>query len=265
MPVLGFGTSQIKETEPIYTAIVKAGYRHIDTATRYANEEYVGEAIEKAIAEGAVKREDLFITTKLWHSDYSDPEAALKLSLQKLKLDYVDLYLIHWPNNFFTDDKNKVPMHVLWPKMEALVDSGLAKSIGVSNFNTQLLADIMTYCLIKPACNQIQIHPMCAQEELVDFLMAHNIMPVAYSPIGRIGQASGPTINILEHDDTGLLETMGTKYGKTAYQIILNWGLARGYAVIPKASSLKHQESNFQAKDFRLEDADVKAITDKFN
>ena len=132
MPSLGFGTSGIKSTEPFYSAL-KVGYRHFDTATKYANEQFIGEALTRGIQEGLVKREDLFITTKLWDTDYSDPEAALRLSLKKLQTDYVDLYLVHWPMNGVIE--NKVPMHVLWAKMEQLVELGLTRSIGVSNFN----------------------------------------------------------------------------------------------------------------------------------
>ena len=151
---MGFGTYGIKSVEPIETAIVEVGYRHLDTASLYANETEVGQAAANAIAKGAVKREDLFITSKLWHTDYKDPEGALKQSLAKLNMPYVDMYLIHWPFNYLGGEY-KVPMHQLWPQMEALVEKGLAKAIGVSNFNLQLLADMLTYCKIKPACNQI--------------------------------------------------------------------------------------------------------------
>lgn len=132
MPAVGFGTSGIYEVSPFVTAI-KVGYRHIDTATRYENEQYIGEAVTQTVSEGVVKREELFITTKLWHDDYNDPEAALRLSLKKLQTDYVDLYLIHWPLN--GHGPHKVPMHKLWAQMESLVEKGLTRSIGVSNFN----------------------------------------------------------------------------------------------------------------------------------
>jgi diketogulonate reductase-like aldo/keto reductase len=119
MPTMGFGTSGIYSVEPFVNAI-KNGYRHIDTAKRYENEQFIGEAIKITIAENIVKREDLFITTKLWHDNYDAPEDALRLGLQKLNVEYVDLYLIHWPNNGMID--NKIPMHILWAKMEALVE-----------------------------------------------------------------------------------------------------------------------------------------------
>jgi diketogulonate reductase-like aldo/keto reductase len=115
-------------------------------------------------------RDELFVGTKLWQDDYADPEAALRLSLKKLRLDYVDLYMIHWPHNGV--GPVKVPMHKLWPMMESLVAKGLTKSIGVSNFNIQLLADMLTYCKIRPAVNQIQLYPECAQTELCSWLQS---------------------------------------------------------------------------------------------
>ena len=118
----------------------------------------MGQAVANAITKGAVTREELFITSKIWHTDFEDPEAALRTSLTKLNLPYIDMYLIHWPLNYLGCDY-KVPMHKLWPQMEALVEKGLTKAIGVSNFNLQLLCDMLTYCKIKPACNQIEIHP----------------------------------------------------------------------------------------------------------
>ena len=154
MPIMGFGTWQIKDADVFYRAL-KNGYRNFDTATVYGNEEMLGEALERGIQEGIATRENIFIATKLWHSDYADPEAALRLSLSKLKTDYVDLYLIHWPNNGVGGGVLTLPMYALWKKMEELVKKGLAKSIGVSNFNIQLLADMLTYVEIKPAVNQV--------------------------------------------------------------------------------------------------------------
>ena len=119
LPVMGFGTSRITEVDKIESAI-KAGYRHLDTASFYGNEDVVGEALSRCIEQGVVSREDIFVTTKIWHTEYEDPEKAIRQSLTKLKLDYVDLYLMHWPNNGFS--MPKVPLHVFWPKLETLVD-----------------------------------------------------------------------------------------------------------------------------------------------
>ena len=132
MPRIGFGTGGIMDASQIETAI-RAGYRHLDTASWYKNEEFVGQAIASCIAAGVVQRKDLFITTKMWHTEYEDPEAAIRGCLERLGLDYVDMYLVHWPANGVVE--NKVPMHVLWPRLEALQQQGLCKAIGVSNFN----------------------------------------------------------------------------------------------------------------------------------
>lgn len=151
MPSVGLGTYLIKDVDILEKAITEAGYRALDTASMYQNEEFVGEAVQRAIASGAVKREDIFIVTKLWHTDYADPEAALRSSLAKLKTDYIDCFLIHWPNNLDSDSKK--PFHILWAELEQLVAKGLTKSLGVSNFNVQLLSDLLCYAKVKPVCN----------------------------------------------------------------------------------------------------------------
>ncbi len=131
MPILGLGTSSVKNAN-IFEQAINVGYRHFDTASYYDNEEFLGEAIQRAISAGVVKREELFIVTKIWHNEYAEPEVALRRSLAKLKLDYVDCYLIHWPNNLASESKK--PYHVLWAELESLVEKGLTKSLGVSNF-----------------------------------------------------------------------------------------------------------------------------------
>ena len=164
MPTVGLGTYSLtdpdKTPQLVYDAIVQGGYRLLDCATLYANEELVGLGVERAISEGHVRREDLFIVTKVWMSDFKDPAAALNLSLRKLKTNYVDLYLIHWPAGYFQPDPaNRVPMHVLYPQLEAFVDAGLTKALGVSNFNLQMLADLLCYCRIKPVANEVELSP----------------------------------------------------------------------------------------------------------
>ena len=129
----------------------------------------IAEALQEIFAEGELKREDIFITTKLFHDQHRAVELAVKESLARLKLDYIDLYLIHWPDSFF-DATAKVPLHILWGNLEVLVDRGLIKSLGVSNFNVQLLADLLTYARHKPVCNQIELHPYNTQVELLRFL-----------------------------------------------------------------------------------------------
>lgn len=135
------------DKDAIVRAVVEAGYRHLDCAMIYKNEELVGEALKEIFAAG-IKREEIYITTKLWHSGYNDVEAACRESLTKLGLDYVDLYLIHWPVGFYTEPK--MPLHKLWPNMEALIEKGLTKSIGLCNHNTQMIWDLLCYAKIKP-------------------------------------------------------------------------------------------------------------------
>ena len=157
----------------MYDAIVQCGYRLLDCATYYKNEELVGQAIQRSFTEGGLTRDDLFIVTKLWMTDFKDPEAALRLSLSKLQLTHVDCYLIHWPAGYFdTDPANRVPIHQLYAKLEQLVDMGLTKSIGVSNFNLQLMADLLCYCRHKPVVNEIELNPTLIQSELLRFLKA---------------------------------------------------------------------------------------------
>jgi len=190
MPQMGLGTLFLKDVKAIEHAITKVGYRHIDTASITMNEKEVGTAVNNAIDHGGLTRDELFVTTKIWHNQYQDPEAALKKSLSQLKLDSVDMYVIHWPNNFFSNPQ--VPMHMLWQDMERLVDQGLTQSIGLSNFNIQLTADLLTYARHKPVYNQVQINPYNTQADAVAFMLANNIAPVASSPLGRLASKMGP-------------------------------------------------------------------------
>ena len=180
MPMLGLGTDGITDPVIISRAILEIGYRTIDTASRYKNEEVIGQAVKLAIEDPSerVTRDNLFVITKVWVEDVEDVEAACRLSFKKLDLDYVDLYLLHWPIAIrtlpLTDDQRspqyeiiKMPIHKIWPQLEALVELGLARSIGVSNFNVQSLWDLLTYCKIRPAVNEVEIHPLYNQEGLV--------------------------------------------------------------------------------------------------
>lgn len=185
MPTVGLGTAEHFDEASMVAAIMEAGYLAVDTASQYENEGVLGAALQKCFAQGK-KREDLFIATKIWHQEYHDVEAAVRGSLKKMQLDYLDLYYIHWPLGYFTEGA-RTPVHVLWPQMEALVEKGLVKSIGVSNFNTQMLLDLLCYCKIKPAVNQIELNPLCAQYDLVDFCHSHDVRPVAFTPLCRPG------------------------------------------------------------------------------
>jgi diketogulonate reductase-like aldo/keto reductase len=150
----------------------------------------------------------------LWHDEYADVEGALKRSLERLKLDYVDMYIIHWPMGYYSEPRK--PVHALWPEMEALVEKGLTKGIGVSNYNTQMIWDLLCYCKIKPACNQIELNPQCPQVELVRFLHAKDIRPVAFTPVARPG-AVGKGDQVTPKDwpdlrDNEILKALAEKY-----------------------------------------------------
>lgn len=265
MPKIGLGTYGMDTVDEYFTAIVEVGYRHIDTASMYKNEHLIGEALERVFTETDIKREDLFIVTKLWGNQKKNVEGALKQSLERLRLDYVDLYLVHWPVAYEEDSEGKpvpakIPNHKTWADMEKLVHSGLTKSIGVSNFNVQSLMDLLAYCEIKPVCNQIELHPYLVQEDLVKYLKDNEIIPVAFCPMIRAGleERNAPK-NVFELE---IFKDLSKKYNKTSGQIILNWGIQRGHAVIPKSSKKERLIENYGCKYFELEKEDVEKITE---
>ena len=187
-PKIGLGTCNLKEIEQVVYQSIKDGVRLIDTASKYENEEQVGKGIKKAIDEGILKREDLFIVTKCWIDEKKDPENALKNSLQKLQLDYVDLYLDHWPSGKYygKEDEKKfefVSMREMWPKMEQLVEKGMTKFIGVSNYNVQNLLILLSKCKIKPSVNEVEFQPYLYQKELLYFCDKENIKIFSYNPL----------------------------------------------------------------------------------
>lgn len=249
IPVVGFGTWQSKDGEEAYNAVkiaLDAGYRHIDTAAVYGNEESVG----KAIADSGIPREDLFITTKLWGvGTTADAAAALDESLKKLGLDYVDLYLIHWPNpkafrpDFETRNAN------VWKAMEAGVKAGKARAIGVSNFHPRHLKPLLKVAEIKPAVNQIMVNPSDQQEAIVNFNVDNNILTEAYSPLG-----TGKIFEVAE------LNSLATKYGKTVAQIVLRWSLHKGYLPLPKSVTESRIRENADLFDFHLSIEDIAFI-----
>ena len=165
-------------------AVMKADFVKIDTASYYQNEEVVGDALKECFAKGK-KREEIYVATKIWHNEYNDIEGAMRRSLKKLQLDSVDLYYLHWPAGFYAECKK--PVHVIWAELEALLDKGLTKSLGVSNFTGQMLRDLLCYARHKPVVNQVELNPQISQVELVDFCLSVDVRPVAYTPVARPG------------------------------------------------------------------------------
>ena len=270
IPSIGLGTAYINSdiSELVYSSI-KDGTRLIDTAAVYGSEEGVGKGVKKAIKEGIVKREDLFITTKLSKYEMSNPEACIKKSLKQLDMDYVDLYLIHWPK-FFDYDKNGnkinlAPIHKVWPLMESFVEKGYTKYIGVSNFNTQSLLNLLSFCKIKPLVNEIELHPYLYQKKLVEFCKRENIIVFGYNPLVKgcycAETAEENMRNLLGEK---LIVDLSKKYNKTVGQIVLNWSVSREVIPIPMTSNLHRMKENLASNEFVMEENDLKKI-DKLN
>jgi alcohol dehydrogenase (NADP+) len=254
MPLMGFGTFLAEEEkdliENIVYAITEVGYRHVDTAKLYNNEEAIGKALQICFEKG-IKREDLFITTKLWRDSMDDPEREIKQSLEKLQLDYLDLYLIHWTVtdvDWETFEIKGPPMHEVWSNMEKLVEQGLTKSIGISNCNAMLFVDMLAGAKIKPVTNQIETNPYFSQDKFIKFMDKFGVKTTAYAPIG----ASGFTGNDLLEDET--LTRIAQNSTVTTAQLALAWNMARGVAVIPKSMSKERIKENFEALKITLDE-----------
>lgn len=241
MPSLGFGVYKIPDDEvgvAVRTAL-DLGYRSIDTATLYGNERGVGEAVRS----GAVAREDLFVTTKLWNTEHGYDSAlrAFDTSLAELGMDYVDLYLIHWP----------VPAEdryvETWRALEKLHADGRARAIGVSNFQVPHLQRLLDETEVVPAVNQIELHPFLQQSALRDFHEKHGIATEAWSPLARGGE-------LLETD---VVRAVARKHNRTPAQVVLRWHLDLGHVVIPKSVTPQRIQENFEVFDFALDQQDI--------
>lgn len=243
IPALGYGTWQLREQECL-TGVQKAleiGYRHIDTAQIYENEEFVGAAIKNS----GVERKDVFLTTKIWMSNVRDGalQKSLDGSLKKLKTDYVDLLLIHWP-------VKEIPFTEQMAALQKVQKDGRAKLIGVSNFTVAQMTEVVETLGVDLATNQVEYHPFLSQSAVYDYMMDHGMFLTAYSPLAR------GKIN-----DEKDLQSLAHKYGKTVGQIALRWLVQQeGVAAIPKAASEKHMRENFNIFDFTLDEMDMKII-----
>ncbi len=239
MPYLGLGVFKVKDGEEVVNAVtyaLDAGYRHIDTAAAYQNENGVG----KAVQQHQVPREEVFITSKLWNSQqgYDAAIRAFHQSIQRLKTDYLDLYLIHWP----VKEKYKES----WKALETLYNEGKIKAIGVSNFLRHHLDDLLQSSNITPMVNQVEFHPYLVQQELLDFCLSNNIRYEAWSPLMQ-----GEAFEVEE------LKSLAQKYGKSVAQLILRWDLQKGVVTIPKSVHANRIKENAQLFDFEISTEDV--------
>ena len=235
IPQIGLGVWQIRNDQVAQVVVwaLAAGYRHIDTAKVYGNEVGVG----LGIAQSGLKRTDIFVTTKLYLTDILDPQRGLHDSLTRLGLDYVDLYLIHWPFPFWQS---------AWKKMSTLVDSGLTKSIGVSNFSIKQLEALKKLGGFIPAVNQIELSPFSYKKELVDYCQSQGIIVEAYSPLTHGHLIQNQKISRL-----------AAKYQHTNPQILLRWGLQHNFVILPKSTSQNHLKDNLNIFDFEINSSDM--------
>lgn len=275
MPMIGLGTwnAQGKELKDAVKAAIYSGYRHIDTASNYRNEHLVGEAINECIRENVIKREDLFVTTKLWNNSHSRASVphALNKSLRALDLTYVDLYLIHYPIGYQEGDilspmdaggqviTSDVDYVETWLGMEDVRRFGLTKSIGVSNFNEEQLSRILSSCSIAPAMNQVECHPYLSQARLIDFCRSHNIELTAYSPLGSPGRID-PNLQEPYLIEDPVVTALARKYQRPAAHILIRYQLQRNVVVIPKAIQESHIKSNLDALRFELSQNDMRKL-----
>ncbi|WP_027217882.1 aldo/keto reductase [Butyrivibrio fibrisolvens] len=251
MPLEGFGVFQIPdaaECERVVYDAIKTGYRLLDTAASYMNEEAVGKGVARAIADGLVTREELFITTKVWVSDMKTEEAAyeaVKTSLKKLDMGYADLILLHQPmGDYFAAYRG----------ITRAYKEGLTKAIGVANFYPAILANFCETVEVIPAVNQVELHPFFAQEGALENMKAYGVVPQAWGPLaeGKHGIFTDPE-----------LTAIGNKYGKSAAQVVLKWNAQRGVSIIPKSTHVERMEQNIDIWDFDLTDEEMKTVASK--
>jgi len=287
VPSVGLGFWKIDRAvaADVVQSSIDVGYRHFDAACDYGNEAEVGQGLAAAISSGKVRRDELWVTSKLWNTYHRGEHVrqAVKRSLADLQLDYLDLYLVHfpislayvpiehrYPPGWFYDPKTTspamkpdlVPIRETWEAMQELVREGLVREIGVSNFGTSLLRDLMSYATIPPAMLQIELHPYLTQEKLLRFCQESSIAVTGFSPLGAESYFS---INMAKPDEgvitLPIVQSIAAKYKRSAAQVVLRWGVQRGTAIVPKTSNLERLRENLALFDFELTAEEMKTIS----
>lgn len=273
MPVVAYGTfrSEPGEVGPAVLAALNAGYRHFDLAHVYGNEKEIGAALKQAFDEGIVKREDLFLTGKLWNSDHDReivPQAC-DHSLNNLQIEYFDLYLIHFPicwkhtglstPSWGKSELGDTPLIDTWRAMEKLVETGKCRSIGVSNYPMMLMHDLVTQAEIQPACNQIEVHAYYTRESLVNYCLARDICVTAHTPLGG-GQANAGAWSTPSPLKDSVVNEIASAHGKSPAQVLLRFLLQNGVVVLPKSVKAHRMAENIDLFNFELTDTDMASI-----
>lgn len=254
LPKIGFGTynEEFKDNKASILKAIECGYRFFDTASLYETERSLGAAIK----ESGIARTDVIIETKLWIDEmgYENAKTALAKSLDRLGTDYLDIYMMHWPRQTGADDENWKELDIeTWRAMEEMVDHGLVRRLGLSNFLPHHLKNILDNCRIKPVVDQMELHPGYSQEAAVAFCKDNDVLPMAWSPLGR-GRENATIGN-------SILVRLAAKYGKSVQQINLRFLLQKGILPIPKASSAEHMKANLEVFDFELTKDDMLMLT----
>ena len=276
IPLIGLGTWK-SEPGQVYAAVreaIKIGYRHIDCASIYGNEKEVGDAIRDAIQNNEVTRSELWITSKLWSNCHGKDqvEAALTQSLQNLGLEYLNLYLIHWPVSInpekaFAESGDDLllpeqsPISETWQAMELACSKGLTKHIGVSNFSVKKLKKLVSGCKQKPEVNQVEHHPLLQQPKLLDYCATEGILITAYSPLGSMDRPQSLKVkNAPVVLDTPVIRAIAETNGCSPAQVVLAWDVQRGISAIPKSVTPSRLLENLRAADIKLSDTDLQKI-----
>jgi D-xylose reductase len=286
LPAVGLGLWKVpKAAAPdLVRRAVAVGYRHLDSACDYGNEAEVGAGVRAALGAGLCRRDELWVTSKLWNTYHAREHVrpACERALRDLGLDYLDLYLVHfpiaqefipferrYPPGWFLDPTDsqprmrlaRVPLAETWGAMEELVTAGLVRNIGVCNYGTALLRDLLNYARVKPAVLQVELHPYLAQEKLLRFCREHRVAVTGFSPLGALSYLSlgmaSPDESVLEKP---VVKAAAARHGKTPAQVVLRWGVQRGTAVVPKTSRPERLTENLAVFDFELTTDEMTAI-----